>query len=66
MLKFFFEKNFEIENIKDVLLSTVIKYFIRGYTGEEILSLLKSAKQEKKKKSLRKLILTKVLQNRNS
>ena len=33
-VKFFFEKDFEIENIKDALLSIVKKYFIKRYTGE--------------------------------
>ena len=46
MLKLFFNKQFEIENIKDVLPSTIIKYFIKGHTGEEILSLIKTEKQE--------------------
>ena len=55
MLKFFFNKQFEIENIKDVFPSTVMKYFINGYTGEEILSFIKTEKQEEKEEKPEKI-----------
>ena len=48
MLKFLFEKDFEIESIKNILPSTIKKYFIKGYTRKEFLSFLKTEKQEKK------------------
>ena len=63
MLKYFLKKLWNWEYLRCLTLN-VIKYFIKGYTGEEIISLLKTEKQEKRRNTWKNLFYRKFYKNK--